>query len=118
METEPALAFAAESQEPPALEIRINFGIFAGREATSAELDELAKELLPKIGEVSIIAEERHEVGEETEAALHQVRVEVEEDRLPTDQRERDRLTGRLLETAERWARACFAERHAEVSEL
>ena len=27
-------------------------------------------------------------------------------------------LAGRLIAIAERWARDCFAERHAEVSEL
>ena len=39
---EPALAFATRTFEPPALEIRVNFGLFAGREATPAEIDVLA----------------------------------------------------------------------------
>ena len=115
---DPAIAFAADSQEPPGIEIRVNFGIFAGREATPAEIDELARELLPRVGEVSIVAEERHEIGAESEASLHQVRIEIDETKLPADVHERDELRGRLLEIAERWAHACIEERHAEVSEL
>jgi hypothetical protein len=118
METEPTIAICELRPEPPALEIRINFGVFAGRPATPAEIDELAKQLLPKVGEVSIVAEERHEIGESSEAALHQVRVEVDPEHLPDDEHELDRLAGRLLEVVEQWARDCIAERHAEVSEL
>jgi hypothetical protein len=115
---EPAIAFAREAHEPPGLEIVVNFGIFAGREATPAEIDEFAATLLPRVGEVSIVSEQRHEIGEETEASLHQVRVEIEAEKLPVDENERGELRGRLLELAERWAMECIAERHAEVSEL
>jgi hypothetical protein len=116
VQTEPKIAFAAEISDPPGLEIRINFGIFAGRDATAAEVDELAQAVVPEVGEVSIVAEQRHEVGEDVEASLHQVRIEVGEDQLPPAGPERDVLTGRLLERAERWAEACIAERHAEIS--
>ena len=109
------LAFIAQTQ-PPALEIRINFGIFAGREATPAEIDELAKTLLPKVGgEVSIVREERHELSEHTEVSLQQVRVEVDADHVPADDVPRAELAGRLLELAERWAETCIANRHVEV---
>lgn len=118
MHIEPPIAFATHVHEPPALEIRVNFGVFAGRGATPAEIDELAKELLPEVGEVSIISEERHEIGEEAEASLHQVRIEIGKDRLPASGRELEELSERLVEAAERWARACIADRHAEVSEL
>ena len=60
MKLEPAIAFVSEISEPPGLEIRVNFGVFAGREATPAEVDELAKALVPEVGEVSIVAEQRH----------------------------------------------------------
>ena len=111
------IAFATRT-EPPGLEIRINFGVFAGREATAAELDDLARELIPDVGEVSIVSEQRHEIGEDVEAALHQVRIEVGEDQLPAGGDERERLADRLVEAAERWTEACIAERHAEVTEL
>jgi hypothetical protein len=115
--TEPLVAFATQS-EPPALEIRINFGVFAGRDATPAELDELAAELLPDVGEVSIVAEVRHEVSEETEVALHQVRVEVAAEQLPDYELDREELTKRLVATCERWANACVADRHVEIGEF
>jgi len=97
--------------------VRVNFGVFAGRGATPAEIDELAAALLPKVGDVSIVAEERHEIGEDAEASLNQVRIEVSPDHVPDDERELDILCGRLVEAAESWARGCIAERHAEVSE-
>ena len=46
---EPAIAFATRTFEPPALEIRVNFGMFAGREATPAEIDVLATALRDKV---------------------------------------------------------------------
>ena len=73
---------------------------------------------MPKVDDVSIVSEQRHEVGGETEASLHQVRIEVAADHLPADRDERERICGRLLEATERWALDCIEERHAEVSEL
>jgi hypothetical protein len=115
MRNEPQLAFLVRAEEPPGVELRVNFGVFAGRAATPAEIEELAKALLPKVGEVSIVAEERHEIGERSEASLNQVRIEVSPDHLPDAERELDRLCDRVLETAEAWARGCIADRHAEV---
>lgn len=117
MQTTPPLAFAIEA-EHPALEIRVNFGLFAGREATSAELDELARELVPEVSELSIVAELRHEVSEGTEAEVHQVRIDVDEEQLPESRDLRDALTERLVARAERWATACIADRHVEIAEL
>ena len=117
MSVEPQLAFYVREAEPPGMEVRVNFGVFAGRAATPAEIDELAKALLPKVGEVAIVAERRHEIGEDSEASLNQVRIEVALEHLPDDERELDMLCGRLVEAAENWANSCIAERHAEVSE-
>jgi hypothetical protein len=117
MRVEPQLAFCVREVEPPGVEVRVNFGVFAGRGATSAEIDELAKSLLPKVGEVAIVAERRHEIGEDSEASLNQVRIEVAPEQLPDDEHELDVMCGRLVEASEAWARACIAERHAEVSE-
>ena len=118
MGVEPQLAFCVREVEPPGVEVRVNFGVFSGRRATPAEIDDLAAALLPKVGEVSIVAEERHEIGEDAEASLNQVRIEVAPERLPDDERELDMLCGRLVEAADTWARACIAERHSDVSEL
>lgn len=110
------LAFAVHEHEPPGLEVRVNFGIFAGREATPAEIDDLATQLLEKIGSVSIVSEERHEIDSHSEAAVHQVRIEVASESLPEDRSRREELAGRLIETAERWAHACIADRHVELT--
>ena len=117
MQVEESLAFAVD--EPPAgLEIRINFGVFAGRDATSAELEELGKLLVPEAGEVSIIGEERHELSEDVEVVLHQVRVALPPEAVPDGANERREFCGRLVTLAEIWARQCINERRAEITEL
>jgi hypothetical protein len=116
VQTEPRIAFASRTYEPPGLEIRINFGMYAGRDATAAEIDGLGKELLDRVREVSIISEDRHEIADTSEVQLHQVRVEVSADDLPEDEHEVDELRGRLLEVSERWAQSCIAERHVDVA--
>jgi hypothetical protein len=117
MQVENVIAFATE-QEPAGLEIRVNFGVFAGRDATAAELEELGKLLVPEAGEVSIVGEQRHEIAEEAEVVLHQVRVSVSPEIVPDDPRARKELCERLVTLAEIWARQCIKERHAEVTDL
>jgi hypothetical protein len=115
---EPPIAFRDGAAEAPGLVIVVNFGVFAGREATPAEIDDLARNLLPEVHDVSIVSEQRHEIGEDVEAALHVVRIEVAEDHLPADREGVEALADRLIEAAARWARMCIADRHAEVMEL
>jgi hypothetical protein len=117
MQIEQAIAFAAE-QEPSGLEIRVNFGVFAGRDATTAELDDLGKLLLPEAGEVSIVGEERHELSDGTEAVLHQVRVAVPVESVPLERNAKRTFCQRLVGLAEIWARRCISERHADITEL
>jgi hypothetical protein len=117
MNATPAIAFAVQEHEPPALEVRVNFGVFAGREATAAEIDELADSLLEQVGAVSIVAEDRHEIDEHSEASIHQVRIEISPDSLPTERRQLDELGVRVVVAAEQWTAACIAQRHAEISE-
>ena len=106
------MAFAVQRHEPPAIEVRINFGVFAGRDATPAEIDRLAEWLLDEVGEVSIISEERHEIDAHVEASVHQVRIEIAAEDIEGD---RDEIERRILERAEHWAHVCVAERHAEL---
>ncbi len=95
------------------LEVRLNFGVLAGRQATTAELEQLGRELLDEVGEVSLVSEERFELSSHSEAEVHQVRIELGGgDALD------EALRRRVVETAERWARSCAAERHADVTEL
>jgi hypothetical protein len=117
MKVEEAIAFAVE-QEPAGLEIRINFGVFAGRDATTAELEELGRLLVPESGEVSIVGEERHDLTEDVEVVLHQVRVAVPPEAVPANAPERKAFSERLVTLAEIWARQCINERHGEITEL
>jgi hypothetical protein len=117
VQVENAIAFVVE-QEPAGLEIRVNFGVFAGRDATTAELEELGKLLVPEAGEVSIVGEERHEMTEDVEVVLHQVQVAVPPEAVPEDELERKEFCKRLVTLAEIWARRCIADRHAEITEL
>jgi hypothetical protein len=108
MDEQLPIAFATRHDDPPAIQIRVNFGVFAGRPATPAELDELGAAVLERVQHVSIVAEDRHEMSPESEAAVYQVRVDLPEaDGDPE-------LEQRLVEVAERWARDCAAERHTE----
>ncbi len=110
------IAFLAEPREPAAIEVRVNFGIFAGRPVTPAEIDELARALLQEVGSVSVIAEERHEIDANVEVSVHQVRVEIAADAIAkgTDVGE---AAGRAVTIAEHWAEGCVSERHAEISD-
>lgn len=117
MQVENAIAFVAE-QEESGLEIRVNFGIFAGRDATTAELEDLGKLLVPEAGEVSIVGEERHEMSDAAEIMLHQVRVTIPPERVPVAGAERGDFSERLVTLAEIWARQCIHDRHADITEL
>ena len=46
---EPAISLRVREHEEPGIEVRVNFGVFAGRHATPAEIDEpdmLAEEIV------------------------------------------------------------------------
>jgi hypothetical protein len=88
-------------------DIRVNFGMFAGREATQAEIDDLAHDLLDEVEAITIVAEQRTMADRDTEVSVHQIRIELEAEADPQ----------RPLLIAERWAEACVAERHAEITE-
>lgn len=106
-----AIAFLADPGETP-VEVRINFGIFAGRQATPAEIDELSRELLPLLDHVTIVAEARHEITAHSEASVSSVRVELGAG--PVEAELAESIVGRC----ERWAQSCIADRHADVAEL
>lgn len=107
----PSLAFIPEEHGDRRIEIVVNFGIFAGRAATPAEIDRLGEWLLDTAESVTIICEERHEIGGSAEATVLQVRIEITQDGVPLDPVERRSLEDRLLERASYWARACMVDR-------
>ena len=85
--------------EPAGLEVRVNFGVFAGRDATSAELEELGKLLVPEAGEVSIVGEERHEfVGGRRDRACTRCASPSSPENVPDDPGERKEFCERLVD--------------------
>jgi hypothetical protein len=112
---DPTVAFCVREVEEPALEVRVNFGVFAGRHATPAEVDDLAHALRQELGTFTIVAEQRHEFAGEMEAALHQVVIEVARRDTGGDV---DALCERLVARAEDWAEECFAARRSGLGNL
>jgi hypothetical protein len=96
------LAFAVRPNE-----VRVNFGVFAGRHVTAAEIEDLAQALVPDFGQVTIVAEERHELSGQSSMSVHQVRIELPDDADPD----------RVVVLAEHWAETCIGHRHAEINE-
>ncbi len=107
---DPAVAFRVHEHEHPDLAVRVNFGVLTGRQVTPAEIDDLAHELRTIAPSFEIVAEERHEFGDDMEVSVHQVVIEIAD----AD----DDVAIDVVATAERWARACFEARHLDVTEL
>jgi hypothetical protein len=112
---EPTIAFRVREHDEPACEIRINFGVFAGRSATPAEIDDLATEIRDLADSFAIVAEDRHEFGASVEASLHQVVIEVEREFVGGRPEE---LCARLVAVADDWAQACIAARHVDLADI
>ena len=107
---EPAVALRVRTHEEPGIEVRINFGVFAGRTVTPAEIDDLARRVSELVPAFAIVAEERHEFGGSIEASVHQVVVRSEH-----AGPEADVLAERIVLEANGWALECIESRHAEL---
>jgi hypothetical protein len=106
---DPKISLLVREQDEPGIEIRVNFGLFAGRHVTPAEIDELAAILREFVPEFSIVAEERHEFADDVEASLHQVVIGVPHEHVGG---EPDFLAGQMVGATNTWARDCIASRH------
>jgi hypothetical protein len=106
---EPAISRLVREHDEPRIEIRVNFGVFAGRLATPAEIDELAVALRDLIPSFAIVSEQRHEFGGAVEAAVHQVVVEVPQESAGPAA---DVLAEQIVLAANGWALECIASRH------
>jgi hypothetical protein len=109
-----AIAFRVREREQPALEVRVNFGVFAGRNATQAEIDDLAGVLNEEVGAFAILAEERHEFADGVESSVRQIVIEIPAEDAGSDI---DELGGRIMLRAEQWAADCIRGR-SELGEL
>lgn len=104
---EPAVALLVREWDEPGVEVRVNFGVFAGRHATPAEIDGLALTLRDFVPSFAIVSEERHEFGDLVEASVHQVVIEVHQEHggVEPDVREQ------IVLVANGWALECIASR-------
>jgi hypothetical protein len=100
------------THEEPGIEVRVNFGVFAGRSVTPAEIDELATRVSDLVPAFAIVSEERHEFGGAVEASVHQVVVEAPREHAGP---EADVLAERIVLEATGWALDCIESRHAEL---
>ena len=106
---EPAISLLVRKHEEPGIEIRVNFGVFAGRHASPAEIDELALALRDFVPSFAIVSEERHEFADGVEASVHQIVVEVPQEHADPGA---DVLAERIVFAANGWALECIASRH------
>ena len=106
---EPAISLLVREHEEPGIEVRVNFGVFAGRHATPAEIDELALALRDLLPSFAIVSEERHEFSDAAEASVHQVVVEVPQG---LGGEEPELLAEHIVLEANGWALECIAARH------
>jgi hypothetical protein len=106
---EPAISRFVREHDEPGIEVRVNFGVFAGRHATPAEIDELATALRELLPEFAVVAEQRHEFGGAVEASVHQVVVEVPREHAGG---EPDLLAEQIVLAANGWALDCISSRH------
>jgi hypothetical protein len=112
--TEPVIAFRVRERDEPGLEIRVNFGMFAGRNATQAEIDDLAGSLNDVVDSFTVVAEEVHEFGGSVEASLRQIAIRIAAEDAGDDA---DLLCERVVARAETWASDCIRSR-SELGEL
>src|SRR6478752_5147637 len=106
---QPAISRFVREHDEPGIEVRVNFGVFAGRHATPAEIDELANALREFVPEFSVVSEARYEFADAVEAALHQVVIEVPLEHVVA---QADLLAERIIFAANGWAIDCIASRH------
>src|SRR5213082_552067 len=87
---EPAISLLVREHEEPGIEVRVNFGVFAGRHATPAEIDELALALRDLLPSFAIVSEVPQGLGGE----------------------EPELLAEHIVLEANGWALECIAARH------
>jgi hypothetical protein len=107
--------FACGGNGSVAMELRVSFGLFVGRDATGWEIERLGASLLDEVDAVTVISEQRHEIGRSGGGLIHLVRVELAFENAPESEAERRELEERFLQRTDQWVRECFADRHGGV---
>jgi hypothetical protein len=111
------LVITHETRPSPAMQFLVNFGVFAGREATRLETERLAKRLLRTLPTVTVCAERRLEASGHSLAELHQVRVEIDRE-LPDGEEDVESLRLQLAAEIEQWAADCLTGIGGELTEV
>jgi hypothetical protein len=111
------LVITHETRPSPAMQFLVNFGVFAGREATRLEMERLAARLLRTLPAVTVCAERRLEASGHSFAELHQVRVEIDR-ALPAGEEDVESLRLQLAAEIEEWARDCLTGIGGELTEV
>ena len=89
---------------PPAYQVVVNFGVVVGREATEEELVRLGELLRDEVAGLTVVSERRLEFGPDGQGALHQVRIDVD-DQVAASMS--STLYDRVLAVAAQWVRDC-----------
>jgi hypothetical protein len=114
--TEPFAAYL--SQDSP-LELTVNFGVFAGRDASRDDVDKLGEALLHLVSGVTLFAGRRYEFARgAAEVAAYEIKIQFPDSMLPSEPAEHEALTDKLLAAVDQWARACAATPPAKGEDL
>jgi hypothetical protein len=115
VDVEPVAAYV--SHDSP-LELTVNFGIFAGRDSSRADIDRLGEMLLAFVPGATLFSGHRYEFARgAAEATASEVKIRFPLV-LPTEKGELEPLIDMLLETARRWVRDCAATPPPEGEDL
>ena len=107
MSQEFAYALPLDAVRQPALAVLVNFGVVAGRKPTRRELEELAGMLRELVPALTIVDEQRFEVGETTDVLLEEVRIEVPEAAVAMTGADPLHLRAQIVEIAGAWVSGC-----------
>lgn len=100
--SQPELVFVSPGPDGMA-ELVVNFGVYSGRQATPAEIERLAGQLLTQATAVEIVCEQRYEFTPDAEATVYRVRVSMPG---------AGHRAGDLRDVVAAWAEDCIDERY------
>jgi hypothetical protein len=93
-----------------AMTFLVNFGVFAGRSVSQLEIERLGTALMKLVEGVAIVSEHRVEFAVQSSIDLHQVRVEIDRDVLPSDEPDIEALRQRLAKALDEWLHSCLTQ--------
>jgi hypothetical protein len=107
---EPEAVLSWDTSPAVAMTFLVNFGIFAGRDVSKVELERLGRTLLETVDGVTLVSEDRFELGQGSSIELCQVRVAIDRDVLPADEPDIEALRVRIARLLDEWMQSCLTE--------